>query len=100
MDPIIDIGETKTIYLTVKTDHKFGSKAVLLKYTPSYAENPLDIGESKPISFIFINDGSYKEDESYKEGVGLEIDTMILIIIIVVIILILVLVIMLKRKKQ
>lgn len=91
---IIDIGETKTIYLTVKTDHEFEERPVILKFTPSFAENPLDIGDSRYTALFFINDGSYKEE------VGLEIDITILIIIIVVIILILVFVTMLKRKKQ
>jgi len=93
-DIIIDVGETKQIFLTVIADHKFDVESIILKFTPAWSENPVLTGKSSSFKLSFINDGSYKED------LGFKIDITIIITVIVIIILIIISVLLLKRRKK
>jgi hypothetical protein len=90
---IIDVGETKQIFLTVIADHKFDVESIKLKFTPAWSENPDLKGESSSFILSFINDGSYKED------LGFKIDITMIITVIVIIILIIISILLLKRRK-
>jgi hypothetical protein len=95
-DPIIlDVEETKKIYLTVKADHKFKEESIKLKFTPKFAPDLSEIGESQYATLLFINDGSYKEEEPV-----FKLDTLTIALIIGIILLLIGILIVIKKRRQ
>lgn len=92
-DIILEVKQTKQIFLTVIADHKFDVESIILKFTPAWSENPELTGKSSSFELSFINDRSYKED------LGFKIDITI-IITVIFIILIIISVLLLKRRKK
>ena len=92
---LLDVGETRTVNLIVKTDDKFDEKPVKLKFTPSLADNPEDIGTSLYTTLLFINDGSYEEELPV-----IIVDNIFLFLMIgIIFFLIIIIIILIKRKK-
>jgi hypothetical protein len=93
-DVMIEVGGTVQTSLTVISDHKFSEETIKLKFTPAFSEEETYAGEPFVTSIVFINDGSYKEEEDF------DIDTNLLFLIIFVIILLIIFSLILKKRRK
>jgi len=80
---IIDIDNTDTINLVITTDNKYDQAEIKLKFTPAYADNIEEKGESQSIILLIENDGSYVEKES---AAGIDLTAFIIALVIIVLI--------------
>ena len=92
-DVMIEVGGTVQTSLTVRVDHKFTEETIKLKFTPAFSEEATCAGEPFVTSIVFINDGSYKEED-------FDIDTNLLFGIIFIIILLLIFALILKKRRK
>ncbi len=79
----------KEIYIDVKPPKDFSRQTINISITPSLLGDPSNQGQTEIITFIFKNDGSYKEDTPL---------IIIIIVVIIVIILTFLGIILIKRK--
>ncbi len=80
---IIEPDDSKTIYLFVKTDDKYDKAIIVLKFTPTWAEDTAIKGKSEYISFNIENDGSYIEKNTTVELLYYIIGFLIIVLIII-----------------
>jgi len=82
------------VVIDIRPNKYFSREAINVSFIPRYFAEPKLKGSTYVIGIFLKNDGSFKEEN------GLEINAILLVVVIVVIVLILVFVIILKRKKE
>ena len=97
-DPILfDPDDSKTIYLSVKTDNNYDKATIKLKLTPAWAEDTSIEGKYEYIFFNIENDGSYIEKNN---EVGIDLIYYIIVTLVIIIIIIFIFVVIQRKRNK